>query len=94
MEERLVIRDYTKPNYVIMRRLPNGREAVISGTFTVKENAIKECEKRIKRYRKIIATGKNEYDMDIDVEEFKKWGEPYLVEIGLQFNKINLDKEE
>ncbi len=91
MEERLVIKNYTKPNYVIMRRIPDGREVIISGTFTIKENAIKDCEQRIKRYRNIIATGKNDFGMDIDIEEFKKWGEPYLVEIGLQLNKINLD---
>jgi len=90
MMDKIQIKDYTKPNYVIMRKIPDGREVVISGTFTIKENAIKECNKRIKRYRDIIATGKNEYGMDVDLEEFKQWGEPYLVEINLQLNKINL----
>ena len=91
MEERIVIKDYTKPNYVIMRRIPDGREVIISGTFTIKENAIKECNKRIKRYRNIIATGKDEYDMDIDIEQFKKWGEPYLVELKLEMNKVEIE---
>ena len=91
MEERIVIKDYTKPNYVIMRRIPDGREVIISGTFTIKENAIKECNKRIKRYRNIIATGKDEYDMDIDIEQFKKWGETYLVELKLEMNKVEIE---
>jgi len=91
MEERIVIKDYAKPNYVIMKRLPDGREVIISGTFTIKENAIKECEKRIKRYRNIIATGKDEYGMNIDVEEFKKWGEPYLVEVQVNLKKVEVE---
>ncbi len=91
MEERIVIKDYAKPNYVIMKRLPDGREVIISGTFTIKENAIKECEKRIKRYRNIIATGKDEYGMNIDVEEFKKWGEPYLVEVEVNLKKVEVE---
>ena len=91
MEERIVIKDYTKPNYDIMRRLADGREAIISGTFTIKDNAIKECNKRIKRYRNIIATGKDEYGMNIDVEQFKKWGEPYLVEVKVEITKVEVD---
>jgi len=91
MMDKIQIKDYTKPNYVIMRRIPDGREVVISGTFTIKENAIKECNKRIKRYRNIIATGKDEYGMDIDVEQFKKWGEPYLVEVEVNLKKVEVE---
>ncbi len=91
MMDKIQIKDYTKPNYVIMRKVPDGREVVISGTFTIKENAIAECNKRIKRYRNIIATGKNEYGMDVNLEEFKQWGEPYLVEVKLQMNKVEVE---
>jgi len=91
MMDKIQIKDYSKPNYVIMRKIPDGREVVISGTFTIKENAIAECNKRIKRYRNIIATGKNEYGMDVNLEEFKQWGEPYLVEVKLQMNKVEVE---
>lgn len=91
MMDRLELKDYTKPNYVIMRKVPDGREVVISGTFTIKENAIKECNKRIKRYRDIIATGKNEYGTDVNLEEFKQWGEPYLVEVQINLKKVEVE---
>ena len=77
MMDKIQIKDYTKPNYVIMRKIPDGREVVISGTFTIKENAIKECKKRIEYCRETNDIGNG-------------WGEPYLVEINLQLNKINL----
>jgi len=91
MMDKIQIKDYTKPNYVIMRKIPDGREVVISGTFTIKENAIKECNKRIKRYRNIIATGKDDYGMDVNLEDFKKWGEPYLVEVEVSLKKVEVE---
>lgn len=91
MMDKIQIRNYSKPNYVIMRKVPDGREVVISGTFTIKENAITECNKMIKRYRNIIATGKDEYGMDVNLEEFKQWGEPYLVEIKLEMIKVEVE---
>ena len=89
--DRLQLKDYKKPNYVIMRKVPDGSEVIISGTFTVKENAIKEVKERIKRYRDILATGKNQYGANVNLEEFKQWGEPYLVEVKLEMNKVEVE---
>lgn len=92
MKERVVIKDTSKPNYVIMRETPNSGPVIISSTFTIKENAIKECKKRIKRYRDIIETGKNEYGMYVtNLEDFKQWGEPYLVELKLEMTKVEVE---
>ena len=91
MRERLVIKDTSKPNYVIMRESPNNGPVVISATFTIKENAIKEVKNRIKRYRTILETGMDAWGRKINVEEHKKWGEPYLVELKLEMNKVEVE---
>lgn len=91
MKERLVIKDTSKSNYVIMRETPNNGSVIISATFTIKENAIKEVKNRIKRYRIILETGMDEWGRKINLEDFKKWGEPYLVELKLEMNKVQVE---
>ena len=59
--------------------------------ITIKENAIKEVKERINRYRKIIETGMDEWGRKIDVEEHKKWGEPYLVEVEVNLKKVEVE---
>jgi hypothetical protein len=90
MMDRLTIKDYKKPNYVIMRETPDNGPVIISATFTIKENAIKEVKERIKRYRNKIETGVDEWGREIDVEEYKKWGEPYLVELEVGMKKVEV----
>lgn len=91
MRERIVIKDISKPNYIIMRETPNNGPVIISATFTIKENAINEVKARIKRYRKVIETGMDEWGREVDVEDYKKWGEPYLVELKLEMNKVEVE---
>lgn len=90
MKERMVIKDYTKPNYVIMRETPNG-PVIISGTFTIKENAIKEVKERIKNYNNMMATGKDMYGHKVNLKLEEGWSKPYLVELKLDMIKVEVE---
>lgn len=72
----LRIKDVSKENYVIMRETPSG-PIFISGTFTIKENAINECKKRIEYCRK-------------NNDNINGWGEPYVVKAEVKLDKIDL----
>jgi len=78
--KKIIINDVTKKQYVIMRDTPNG-PIVISGTFSILENAKNECKKRIKfgKESNNVYTAQN------------GWSEPYLVEIKVELEKIKLD---
>lgn len=72
------IRDCAKPNYVIMRDTPNGR-IIVSGTFTILENAKKELRRRLN------------FKVPGNVNE---WSAPYLVEITVNIKKIEIEEKE
>ena len=72
----LRVRDVSKENYVIMRETPSG-PIFISGTFTIKENAINECKKRI------------EYCKEHN-DNINGWGEPYLVKVEVNLKKVEV----
>ena len=90
MNNRLVLKDYTEKNYIIMRETPNG-PIIISGTFTIKENAIKEVKERIKNYRNMMATGKDMYGYKVNLQLEEGWGEPYLVEVEVNMKKVEVE---
>lgn len=78
------IRDCAKPNYVIMRDTPNG-QIIVSGTFTILENAKKELRRRL-NFK--VPEGLNV------PETVKGWSAPYLVEITVNIKKIEIEEKE
>ncbi len=65
------------PNYIIVRKSPQGNYILCSGRYKHKENALKELEKR-KNFVK-------EHPSTIPEEG---WGELELFEFNLTYNKL------
>jgi len=72
---RVVIKDYTKPNYVIMIDTPQGESIIMSGTFTNLENAKKELNNRVEYH-------------DTHVNLYNGYSNFYLVEIVTNIKKM------